>query len=172
MNKVDELINNTKDLKSLEIKLARMINISEEGQYAEFKAGEIFLKQLNRSYENCLDFLSDFNHYTDDEIKELENYIKTERDKLFTYKSIKLFVNKYCKKNELPQTTYMRVAAFLAHVEKNKVAFAKKLYDYLSQHYFTLSTPIMVNAYTKYPYATMENKLLKHLDTYHLDSSS
>lgn len=106
--------------------------------------------------------------FNDEEIEELNSYIKPERDGKFIYKSADIFHRKYCIKllnvehpvtgqiqdiKELPQIAYMRVAMFLTSKLPGdvRVAQCKKIYDDLSLHKFTLATPIMVNALTKRP---------------------
>lgn len=98
-----------------------------------------------------------FNSYTEEEINELNNYLKTKRDYLFTYKGIKSFAKKYLlstpktkKAIELPQLTYMRVAMALHFKKehKSKIENVKKTYDLISSHLITLATPIMLNAGT------------------------
>lgn len=98
-----------------------------------------------------------FNDFTEEEIKELGEYINPEYDFLFTYKSLYIFHEKYCleqkknKKIELPQHVYMRVAISLFKSEKKskRIELIKNFYDTLAQHMFTLATPIMLNAGTK-----------------------
>lgn len=97
-----------------------------------------------------------FESYTSEEIDEISKAIKIENDYLFTYKSLYTFYSKYClnytknKKLELPQHAYMRIAMTLYYKEdKNvRVDLVKKFYTYISEHYFTLATPIMLNAGT------------------------
>ena len=97
-----------------------------------------------------------FNQYSAEEIDELGNYIKQERDYLFTYKALYFFYSKYCfrdnknKKFELPQDAYMRVAMML-FVNENKserLQLVKRMYDALSLHQVTVATPIMLNTGT------------------------
>ena len=97
-----------------------------------------------------------FESFSDDEIIELSNTINNNNDFLFTYKSLYIFYSKYClnytknKKLELPQHAYMRIAITLFYKEdKNvRIDLIKKFYNYLSQHYFTVATPIMLNSGT------------------------
>ncbi|MEG1150567.1 MAG: ribonucleoside-diphosphate reductase subunit alpha [Malacoplasma sp.] len=95
-----------------------------------------------------------FESYSNDEIDILSSYIKIENDHLFTYKSLYIFYSKYCvncsktKKLELPQHAYMRIAMSLFWQEKDRIKLIKIFYDYISSHFFTLSTPIMLNAGT------------------------
>lgn len=97
-----------------------------------------------------------FESYTSEEIDEISKTIKIENDYLFTYKSLYTFYSKYClnytknKKLELPQHAYMRIAMTLFYKEDKsvRVDLVKKFYTYISEHYFTLATPIMLNAGT------------------------
>lgn len=95
-----------------------------------------------------------FESYTSDEINILSGYININNDYLFTYKSLYIFYSKYCinytknKKLELPQHTYIRIAMSLFWQEKNRMDLIKTFYNYISLHYFTLATPIMLNAGT------------------------
>lgn len=104
-----------------------------------------------------------YNQFTDEQIKELNDYMKPERDKKFTYKAISLFHGKYCRdldmqgKREMPQLAYMRAAMFLGLPQDGKTATdfdigeVKDFYDFLSLHYATIATPIVINALTKRP---------------------
>lgn len=98
-----------------------------------------------------------FNKYSTSEINELNDYIKQDRDYLFTYKSLYFFYSKYCfrdkenKKFELPQNAYMRVAMVLFVNEQTdiRLSLVKRMYDALSLHEVTVATPIMINSGTK-----------------------
>lgn len=117
-------------------------------------AGRLFLARIkNEKFNSVYPELQNIwnGDYTEEELKELQGYLKIERDNLFTYKSANIFVKRYCLEHELPQNAYMRVAMFLMQKELNRLDKVKELYDYLSQHYFTLATPIMVNAGTQKP---------------------
>ena len=97
-----------------------------------------------------------FNSYSKTEIEELNKIIDPNNDFLFTYKSLIFFTRKYClnssknKKLELPQHTYMRIAMTLFYKEDKSIRLelVKKFYNYLSNHYFTVSTPIFMNSGT------------------------
>lgn len=92
--------------------------------------------------------------FTEDEIDELNLYIRPSEDYTFTYNALKQFNGKYCKKYsktkrlELPQITYMRVAMGLAYNLNNKIDIIKKMYDILTKGYATVATPIMMNSLT------------------------
>lgn len=95
-----------------------------------------------------------FNSYTESEIEELTRSIDINCDYIFTYKSLYTFYSKYClnytknKKLELPQHAYMRISMSLFWKEKNRIELIKQFYKYISNHFFTLATPIMINAGT------------------------
>ncbi len=90
--------------------------------------------------------------YTKEEIDELAHYIKPDRDLLFNYTGIKVLYDRYLVKDEegnpieLPQEMYMLISMTLATVEEDKVYWAKKFYDVLSQHLVSLATPTLMNA--------------------------
>ncbi len=99
-----------------------------------------------------------FNSYSEAEIDEINSYIDVERDYLFTYKSLYTFFTKYCinyaknKKLELPQHCYIRIAMVLFSDEDKSVRlqYVKEFYNAISNHMFTVATPIMLNAGTKW----------------------
>lgn len=91
--------------------------------------------------------------YTDEEIDELEKCLDYERDKLFNYSGLDLVVKRYLIRDaegkilESVQEMFMGISMHLAIPEKdNKVEFAKKLYDILSNLKVTMATPTMSNA--------------------------
>lgn len=93
--------------------------------------------------------------YTEAEIMELGEYIKPERDYLFNYEGVKLLADRYLIKGfgkevlELPQERFMTIAMHLAIPEgEEKVYYAKKFYDLLSQLKMTVATPTLGNAGT------------------------
>lgn len=104
----------------------------------------------------------DKTYLKDFDTQKLEEILQPERDSLFNYKSAAIFHQKYCLKlrdvkhpvtgeitsiRELPQLAYLRVAIFLGQ----SLEEVKEIYDSISQHDFTLATPIMVNAMTFRP---------------------
>lgn len=95
--------------------------------------------------------------YSDDEIDQLELYMDSERDKLFNYSGLDLVVKRYLIKDndgnllEKVQEMFMGIAMHLAIPEgNNKVEFAKRLYDILSQLKVTMATPTMSNSRKPY----------------------
>jgi len=98
--------------------------------------------------------------FTEEEINELNDYIKPERDFLIeTYLGIKTFAKKYAKKYtenkilELPQHFFMRLAIFGFWKEPKdiRMKLIKDSYDIMSQFYVTRATPIALNSMTLNP---------------------
>ncbi len=95
-------------------------------------------------------------HYTNEELDELNSYIKHARDDTFTYAGMEQFRGKYLVQDrrtkqcyETPQILYMMVAATLfAKETKNRIAWVKHYYDAISQFYISLPTPIMAGVRT------------------------
>jgi len=93
-------------------------------------------------------------YYSEEDIHKLARYIKPERDMLFTYTGIKILYDRYLVRDEegrvieLPQEMYMLVAMTLAIPEKReeRVKWAKRFYDLLSEHKITVATPTLMNA--------------------------
>ncbi|NPA32648.1 MAG: ribonucleoside-diphosphate reductase subunit alpha [Aquificae bacterium] len=92
--------------------------------------------------------------YSPEDFHTLARYIKPERDMLFTYTGIKILYDRYLVRDEegrvieLPQEMYMLVAMTLAVPEKDeeRVKWAKRFYDLLSEHLVTVATPTLMNA--------------------------
>lgn len=94
--------------------------------------------------------------YRDEEIAELEAYLKPERDYLFTYSGLELVMKRYLITSnahellETPQEMFMGIAMHLAIPEKQRVYWAKQIYDILSTLKVTMATPTMSNARKPY----------------------
>lgn len=94
--------------------------------------------------------------YSDEEIQELGDYLRDERDYLFTYSGLELVVKRYlmCSHNhevlETPQEMFMGIAMHLAIPENDRVYWAKQIYDILSKLQVTMATPTMSNARKPY----------------------
>ena len=94
--------------------------------------------------------------YTEDELVELSNYIKHDRDDTFTYAGMEQFRGKYLVQDrrtkeiyETPQVLYMMVAATLfANYDQGRMKYVKDYYDAISQFYISLPTPIMAGVRT------------------------
>ncbi|WP_228728385.1 ribonucleoside-diphosphate reductase subunit alpha [Brevibacillus composti] len=94
--------------------------------------------------------------YSDEELAQLQAYIKPERDELFNYAGLRLLADRYLIKNydkgvmELPQERFMIIAMHLAMKEQDRLKHAKDFYDVLSKLEITVATPTLANAGTPY----------------------
>lgn len=121
-------------------------NYEKEWHIVDFKSKIQALTKANLYGEYILE------NYSSDDIDELEKYIDNSRDELFTYSSLDLVYKRYLicdshkKVIETMQEMFMGIAMHLAIPEKDKVSFAKKVYDVLSNLKATVATPTMSNA--------------------------
>ncbi|WP_294404226.1 ribonucleoside-diphosphate reductase subunit alpha [uncultured Clostridium sp.] len=116
-------------------------------------------------YKNYYDFISELTerglygkyileNYSREDILELEETIKPERDFIFNYSGISLLSKRYLVQDynrnpvELPQQMFMGIAMHLAIPEEKskRVYWAKRFYDVLSSLKATMATPTMSNA--------------------------
>lgn len=91
--------------------------------------------------------------YSRRDVDELEQYMDIKRDDLFTYAGLDLMLRRYVIHDhrgqalETPQEMFMGVAMHLASPEgENRVKWAKRFYDMLSQMQVTMATPTLSNA--------------------------
>ena len=95
-------------------------------------------------------------YYTEDELTELNSYIKHDRDDNFTFAGMEQFRGKYLVQDrstkavyETPQILYMMIAATLFHkYDEGRIKYVKDYYDAISQFYISLPTPIMAGVRT------------------------
>jgi len=95
-------------------------------------------------------------YYTENELKELNGYIKHDRDDSFTFAGMEQFRGKYLVQDrstkavyETPQILYMMIAATLFHkYDEGRLKYVKDYYDAISQFYISLPTPIMAGVRT------------------------
>lgn len=146
--------------------------ISKEAPKWEFIAARLLsyklTKEINQRYINLnikslyhrIKYLSDNNYYgkyilenySEEEINELEEYIKCERNNLLNYSGLELIIKRYLIKDnehiiyEDVQDMFMGIAMHLAIQEKHKLYFAKEFYDILSSLKVTMATPTIANA--------------------------
>ena len=122
------------------------------GQYDPLPLIDIITKNVDLGvYDPAI-----LSYYTNEELEELNSYIKHTRDDTFTYAGMEQFRGKYLVQNrrtkqcyETPQILYMMVAATLfAKETKNRIAWVKHYYDAISQFYISLPTPIMAGVRT------------------------
>ena len=111
-------------------------------------------------FKSKIKFLTDKNlygayileNYSSADIDELQKYLDYNRDDIFTYSGLDLLRKRYLittydgRLVERVQEMFMGIAMHLAIPEKDKVAFAKRLYDILSTLKATMATPTMTNA--------------------------
>lgn len=96
------------------------------------------------------------NHYSEEEINELNDYIDHSRDDLIRYAGFSQIMNKYCVKDregniplETPQFIFMLVPMYLfANEKNNKLQQVKQMYDKLSYLKLTLPSPIIAGVRT------------------------
>ena len=96
------------------------------------------------------------NLYTEDEILDLNQYIKHERDNSFTYAGMEQFRGKYLVQDRLnkvvyetPQILYMMISMTLfSNYKEDRLKYVKEYYDAISQFYISLPTPIMAGVRT------------------------
>lgn len=95
--------------------------------------------------------------YAEEEIGELNLYMRHSRDYDFTYAGIQQLIDKYLVKDrttgksyETPQYAFMLIAmtVFMNHTGKEKMAHIKELYDLISLKKISLPTPIMAGIRT------------------------
>ena len=95
--------------------------------------------------------------YTEEEVAELNLYMKHERDYDFTYAGIQQLIDKYLVKDrttgksyETPQYAFMLIAmtVFMDHDKKEKLFHVKELYDLISFKKISLPTPVMAGIRT------------------------
>ena len=95
--------------------------------------------------------------YTDQELEEMNMYIKHERDYLFSYAGLRQVVDKYLVQDrstgeifETPQFMYMMIAAtlFRNYDIERRMDYVKKYYNAISQHLINIPTPVMAGVRT------------------------
>lgn len=108
------------------------------------------------------------NAYAGEEIDELEVYMDDRRDELLTFSALELLKKRYLihthshKLLETPQEMFMGIAMHLAMPEKNRVYWAKRIYDLLSTLKVTMATPTMANA--RKPYHQLSSCFIDTVD--------
>ena len=98
-----------------------------------------------------------FSVYSEDEIDQLNNYIKHDRDENITYVGMEQFRGKYLVQNrvtgeifETPQVAYMMISAtlFATYPKETRMKYVKEYYDAISNFDISLPTPIMAGLRT------------------------
>lgn len=124
--------------------------------YGKEQSGDVYnivtlSDYINRNKELFSDW---YTKYTNEEIEELNNYIVSSRDELFTLPAILTVENRYLLVNtdevvELPQHMFMTIAMFVAQHEADKLTWVKRFYDQTSTLQFIAATPINANGRKK-----------------------
>lgn len=124
--------------------------------YSKEQSGDVYnivtlSDYINRNKELFSDW---YTKYTKEEIEELNNYIVSSRDKLFTLPAILTVENRYLLVDtdevvELPQHMFMTIAMFVAQHETDKLSWVKRFYDQTSTLQFIAATPINANGRKK-----------------------
>jgi len=95
--------------------------------------------------------------YSDEEIDQLNNYIKHDRDENIAYVGMEQFRGKYLVQNrvtgdifETPQVTYMMISAtlFMDYPVAERLKWVKDYYDAISTFDISLPTPVMAGVRT------------------------
>lgn len=95
--------------------------------------------------------------YTEEEINDMNNMIKHERDYLFSYAGLRQVIDKYLVQDrssgqifETPQFMYIMIAAtlFRNYEKEKRLSYVKKYYNAISQHLINIPTPVMAGVRT------------------------
>src|SRR5210317_626096 len=123
------------------------------GDYKPWHLEDVIKTNVDKGvYDKSI--LEKYNH---DEINELNEYIKHDRDDTFTYAGMEQFREKYLVQDrrtkdiyETPQVLYMMVSAtlFSEYPKETRIKYVKDYYDAISQFYISLPTPIMAGVRT------------------------
>ena len=123
------------------------------GQYTPKPLVDIIVDNVSRGVYDAGILTS----YTMDEIEELDNAIKHDRDNTFTFAGMEQFRGKYLVQDrriqehyETPQILYMMISAtlFSKYPKETRLKYVKDYYDAISQFYISLPTPIMAGVRT------------------------
>ena len=163
----------TADIQETLIKSAADL-ISEEFPNYQYVAGRLINHHLRKavygSYQPCsiLELVERnvkngfydkavLDAYSADEWKELDAYIKHQRDENFTYVAMEQWRGKYLVQNrvtgrifETPQMAYMMIAAtlFMSYNKESRLQWVKDYYDETSLGNISLPTPVMAGVRT------------------------
>lgn len=96
-------------------------------------------------------------NYSEEEIFELDSYIKHDRDYELTYAGLQQLIDKYLVKDrstgksyETPQFCFMMISmtVFANYEKSTRIGYIKELYDMISEHKISLPTPIVAGIRT------------------------
>ena len=134
---------------------ARLVNYKiRKGVYGSFTPWTLS-KLIHTNIDRGVYDAGILQKYTEDELAQLNAYIKHERDNNFTFVGMEQFRGKYLVQNratrelyETPQMLYMMIAMTLFGEysndgKKTRLTWVKEFYDAVSNFYISLPTPIM-----------------------------
>ena len=123
------------------------------GDYTPWHLKDLIIQNVDRGvYDGGI-----MKAYIPEEINDLNDYIKHERDDTFTFAGMEQFRGKYLVQEratkthyETPQMLYMMVSAtlFQNYPKETRLKYVKEYYDAISQFYISLPTPIMAGVRT------------------------
>lgn len=148
--------------------------ISEETPNYQYVAGRLINYQLRKQVYNSfipphlMDIIKEninrgvydsqiLEEYSEQEIDDMNNYIKHDRDEQLTYVAMEQFRGKYLAKNrttgeiyETPQVCYMLISATLfgRYPQETRMRYVKDYYDAISTHDVSLPTPVLAGVRT------------------------
>jgi ribonucleoside-diphosphate reductase alpha chain len=132
---------------------ARLLLFSiRKSLYGKIKDHPTFLEHINECVDVKVYDKEILSYYTDEELNRLGDYIKHNRDYLFTYAGLRQVVDKYLVQDrstgqvyETPQFMYMMIAAtkFSQYPKETRLSYVKRYYDAISKHKINIPTPIM-----------------------------
>lgn len=173
-----ELKENVSSDYAIEILISSAVSlISKEASNYEYIAARLLLFKINQECDRNMHRLNITNFYeklvylssislygpyileayTRNEIEELGKYLANSRNELFTYRALNLIYDKYLLQSreqgilEKPQELFMGIAMHIASKEKDRLLWAKEIYDLLSKQKIILSSTIMYSSRTFYP---------------------
>jgi ribonucleoside-diphosphate reductase alpha chain len=137
---------------------ARLLLFSiRKSLYGRIKEYPTFLEHVKTCVESGVYDNEILVKYTEEELDKLGEYVKHNRDYLFTYAGLRQVVDKYLVQDrsskkiyETPQFMYMMIAAtiFAEYPKETRMSYVKRYYDAISKHKINIPTPIMAGVRT------------------------
>ena len=137
---------------------ARLLLFSvRKSLYGKIKDHPTFFEHINKCVDASVYDKEILSNYTEEELNRLGDYIKHNRDYLFTYAGLRQVVDKYLvqdrstgKVYETPQFMYMMIAAtiYAQYPKETRISYVKRYYDATSKHKINIPTPIMAGVRT------------------------
>ena len=137
---------------------ARLLLFSvRKSLYGKIKDHPTFFEHINKCVDASVYDKEILSNYTEEELNRLGDYIKHNRDYLFTYAGLRQVVDKYLVQDrstgqvyETPQFMYMMIAAtiFAQYPKETRLSYVKRYYDATSKHKINIPTPIMAGVRT------------------------